>query len=144
MALTSVPLETVEKIRSSLGIEGFNRPHAILADAGDFGTVFTYLPLLPAEFKRLPIDLQRHVYVIGKDRYGIVGHVPKSFELPDKIPIIAVTAVYGEGGRLLELGYQTEERGTVHQVKNTVRRDKLLELAKKKKIPIKTTIRSGS
>ncbi|MBF0499838.1 MAG: hypothetical protein HQM09_06885 [Candidatus Riflebacteria bacterium] len=144
MALTSVSMDIMEKIRSALGLEGFNRPHAILADAGDFGTVFTYMPLLPAEFRKLPADLQRHVYLIGKERYGLVGHVPKSFELSDKIPIVSITAVYGDGGTLLELGYRTDEKGPLYQVKHGLRREKLLELAKKKKIPIKTTIRSRS
>ena len=142
MALKPVPVEIVDQIRQKLGLEKFNRPHAILADAGDFGTVFTYLPLLPEEFKVLPMELQRHVYVIGRNRYGLVGYVPKNFELPDKVPVFAVHAVYNAMGALLELGYQVEEKGTVHQVRHSVRRDKLLELAKKKKIPIKTVVRS--
>ena len=142
MALKPVPVEIVDQIRQKLGLEKFNRPHAILADAGDFGTVFTYLPLLPEEFKTLPLELQRHVYVVARNRYGLVGYVPKHFELPDKTPVVAIHAVYNAMGTLLDLGYQTDEKGPVRQVRHSVRRDKLLELAKKKKIPIKTVIRS--
>lgn len=142
MALKPVPVEIVDQIRNKLGLEKFNRPHAILADAGDFGTVFTYLPLLPEEFKKLPVELQRHVYVIAANRYGLVGYVPKNFELPDKTPILAIHAVYNAMGTLLELGYQIEEKGPVFQVRHGVRRDKLMELAKKKKIPVKTVVRS--
>ncbi|MBF0546154.1 MAG: hypothetical protein HQM08_17040 [Candidatus Riflebacteria bacterium] len=142
MALQPVSTEIIDKIRQALGLDIFNRPHGILADPGDWGTVVTYLPLSSAEFKKLPLDLQRHVYVIGSGRYGLIGYVPKKFNLPPKTEIKAVSAVYDDFGRLIELTYKVDEKGPEYSVTESHRRDQLLETAKKKKISVKTVIRS--
>jgi len=143
MALTAVPLDILERITKSLGMESLNRPHAVLVDPGDFGTVFTYLPLLAEEYQKLPPDLQKYVYVVSRNRYGLVGFVPKNFELPGKIPVVSITAVYGPGGGLAEMTYLAEGEAHHRPVCHSIRREKLLELAKKKKIPVKTVIRAS-
>ncbi|MBF0410478.1 MAG: hypothetical protein HQM10_24245 [Candidatus Riflebacteria bacterium] len=142
MAILPVTFEILETIRKSLGLEVFNRPHGLLADPGDWGTVMTYIPLSATEFKKLGPELQRYVYLVGKGKYGLPGYVPKKFDLPPKVSLFSVSTVYDDFGRLLQVSYKTEEDGPEQFVNDSHRRDKLLETAKKKKIPVKIVIRS--
>lgn len=144
MALVPVSNEVIQEICKVLGVETLSRPHALLADSGDFGTVLTYVPLFPAEFTKLPVQLQRHVYVIGKGRYGLVAFVPKNFEIPKEEEMDFISEVYDEYGNLREMTYSFKGKNVIHRVENSLRREMLQALAKKKKFPIKKTIRSRS
>ncbi len=143
MSLEAIPQEVLERIREKLGLESFSRPFAVLIDPGDFGSVFTYLPLFREEFKKLPPDLQKYVYAIEKGRYGLVSFIPKSFEPFRGGNVTSIQTVINDSGAVAEMKYATDEGGDqLFEVKNHHRRDKLMELAKKKKIPQKSVIRS--
>jgi len=142
MALKTIEPEILQQICEALGVKSFSRPYAILIDRGDLGTVFTYLPLFKNEYSALPLQLQKHVYCIDKGRYGLIGFVPKNFEPPDGGALTSVSTVYNDMGTLLELTYTTSEHEKPYVLENAHRRDKLLEFAKKKKIPLKTVLRS--
>ena len=144
MALEPVGLETLQKINQVLGVESLNRPHAVLVDPGDFGTVFTYVPLFPAEYKKLPPELQRYVYMIGKERYGLVAFIPKAFSIQGEEVVSSVSEVYDEFSNLREVTYVTSPSNRVHKVENNIRKEMLQAFAKKKKIPVKKVIRSRS
>ncbi|OQA10158.1 MAG: hypothetical protein BWY66_00256 [bacterium ADurb.Bin374] len=143
-AMGAKPLtnEVFEQIREALSLKEFARPWAVQLDDGDLGTVFTYIPLSPEEFKTLGPTLQSYVYVIGKGRYGLVGHVPKSFDAAEEGDITGVTVVYNLYHTIVEMSYMLDGHQQPFRVYHTMRRDKLLEYAKKKKIPVKTVIRS--
>lgn len=142
MAAKPVSNEIFEQIRDALSLKDFARPWAVQLDDGDLGTVFTYIPLFSNEFKVLSPALQSHVYLIAKGRYGLVGHIPKSFEAVEEGDITSVTVVYNLYHTIVEMSYQLDGHQQPFRVYHTIRRDKLLEYAKKKKIPVKTVIRS--
>lgn len=144
MTIKPVPTETLEEIRTTLGLESFARPWAVMIDTGDFGTVFSYLPLSAEEYGNLPPKLQSHAYRIDKGRYGLVGFVPKGFQIPREGRVTSVSAEYSETGRILKLSYTIDTTDRVFCVENSVRRETLMEHSKKKKIPIRTVVRSGS
>lgn len=143
-AMAAKPLsnEIFEQIREALSLKEFARPWAVLLDEGDLGTVFTYIPLLPDEFKALGPKLQSHVYLIAKGRYGLVGHIPKSFDPTEEGDIIGVSVVYNMYHTIVEMTYTLDGHARPFSVRHPMRREKLLEYAKKKKIPVKTVIRS--
>lgn len=143
MALEPLSNETLDKIRGALKIEYFSRPHAVLVDQGDFGTVFTYIPLFPKEYLLLPIELQRYVYCVAKGRYGLVAFVPKSFEFRGDGEMTGVSEVYDDFGNLREMSYTIDDQEP-RKLENSVRREQLQVFAKKKKIPVKKVIRSSS
>lgn len=142
MGVKPVSNEEFDQIREALSLKEFGRPWAVQLDDGDLGTVFTYIPLRPEEFKALGPTLQSHVYLIAKGRYGLVGHIPKSFEAPEEGVITGVTVVYNLYHTIVEMSYMLEGHQQPFRVYHSIRRDKLLEYAKKKKIPVKTVIRS--
>ena len=115
-----------------------------MIDSGDFGTVFTYIPLFPGEYERLPLHLRRHAYCIDKGRYGLISFLPRSFELPRDGKVISISTVYNEMGNLKSLTYKTDLDETVYPVENTIRQEKLLVYAKKKKLPVRSLIRSST
>ena len=143
MPLMPIDNEVLDKICRVLGVATFNRPHALLMDQGDFGTVFTYIPLFKKEYSQLPPELQKHVYLVGKSRYGLVAFVPKSFEIAKEDSITSITEVYDDYGNLREISYiLSSNTGCVRKVENSLRREMLQSYAKKKKVPIKKIIRS--
>jgi len=144
MAIESLNIEILDQICKVLGVPSLNRPHALLADPGDFGTVLTYIPLFKSEFKKLPPELQKFVYVVGKEKYGLVAFVPKKFEIPGgDSKIVQVTEVYDDCGTLNELSYTLDDKDkTTYRVEHSLRRDLLQNWAKKKKIPVKKIIKS--
>jgi hypothetical protein len=144
MALEPISNDVMAQICQTLGVTSLNRPHAAFIDPGDFGTVFTYLPLFVDEYKKLPPTLQRYVYVVSKGRYGLVAFVPKNFELPQEGEIDTITETYDEFGNLREMTYNLKESTTLYRLETSLRREKLQALAKKKKIHPKKIIRSRS
>ncbi len=143
-AMAAKPLsnEIFDQIREALSLKDFARPWAVQLDDGDLGTVFTYIPLQPEEFKTLAPALQSYVYLIAKGRYGLVGHIPKSFEALEEGDITGVTVVYNLYHTIVEMSYMLDGHAHPFKVQHSMRRDKLLEYAKKKKISVKTVIRS--
>ena len=135
--------ELVQEMAQALGLPSLNRPHAAHVDPGDWGMVFMYIPLSGEEYGKLPARLKTAVYCFGRDRYGVVVHVPKSFELPAKDKVATISAVYDQMNNLKELAYTTEENPDTRRVQDSVRRDQLLEYAKKKKIPVNVQVRSA-
>jgi hypothetical protein len=142
MALEPVTQEVFAEISRVLGLENLNRPHAAFIDPGDFGTIFSYIPIFKNEFKKLPIELQKHVYVIDKGRYGLAAFVPKTFFFAGDGEVVNVTEVYNLYGNLKELSYQVSDQTQVFHIEHPLRRELLQTLAKKKKIPVKKIIRS--
>jgi hypothetical protein len=100
MAVKIVPSEIIEEIKNTLGLTRFCRPYAALIDPGDFGTVATYLPLFPAEYKKLPPNLQAHVYLIAPGQYGLISLLPRTFESPDGGKVTDVTTESNAWGNL--------------------------------------------
>lgn len=143
MALRPVSPEIVKEMCQALGLPSLNRPHAAQVDPGDWGMVFTYIPIKAEEYTALPTRLKSSVYCFGRNRYGVVVHVPKSFELPEKDKVATISAVYDQMNNLRELGYTTEGNPEMRWIKDSVRQDQLLEYAKKKKIQPKIQVRSA-
>ena len=143
MALRPVSPDILQEMCQALGLPSMNRPHAAQVDPGDWGMVFMYIPLASEEYGKMPARLKSSVYCFGRNRYGVVVHVPKSFELPVKDKVATISAVYDQMNNLKELGYTTEENPEMRRVNDSVRQDQLLEYAKKKKIPVKIQVRSA-
>ncbi len=141
MALRPVSPEILQEMAQALGLPNLNRPHAAQVDPGDWGMVFMYIPISGDEYGRLPPRLKTAVYCFGRNRYGVVVHVPKSFDAPAREKVAKISAVYDQMNNLRELAYATEETPEFRSVVDSVRRDQLLEYAKKKKIPINVRVR---
>ena len=142
MALRAVSPEMLQEMCTVIGVPCLNRPHAAQVDSGDCGTVFIYIPLLPAEYEILPSKLKSAVFCFGKSRFGVVVHVSPNFELLEKDKVNGVAAVYDGMNVLREMSYTTENHASPRVIKDSARRDQLLEHAKKKKIPVKITVRA--
>ncbi|NLI79948.1 MAG: hypothetical protein GX442_26315 [Candidatus Riflebacteria bacterium] len=144
MGIVTVTPALVEEVRQALGLKTFSRPYAVLLDPGDFGTVFTYLPLMNGEYEKLPIPMRRYAYCIDKGRYGLIGYLPKGFETPREGKVATVTVTYNEFHTVVDLAYTLDESpDTTYHVQHPLRREKLLEHAKKKKIPTRSMVRSS-
>lgn len=143
MAVKIVAREHINEILEALGLKSFSRPFAGLIDPGDFGTVATYMPLLQDEYRRLPPNLQRHVYLIGPGRYGLICFLPRIFEAPDGGKVTEVTTLYNAWGKLLKMSYKTD-KGSEFETEHSIRQDKLLAYAKNKKLPIGTSVKITS
>ncbi len=144
MGIITVTPQILEEVRQALKLPSFSRPYAVLLDPGDFGTVFTYLPLMEGEYEKLPLELKKVAYCIDKGRYGLIGYLPKSFETPRDGKVAAVSVTYNEFGTIVDLSYTLDQKPeTVYHVQHPLRREKLLQLAKKKKLPIRSAVRSS-
>ncbi len=143
MALKTVAQEHIKEILDALGLKSFTRPFAGLIDPGDFGTVGTYMPLFPEEYKSLPPNLQRHVYLIGPGRYGLICFLPRTFEAPDGGKVTEVASEYNAWGKLLKMWYKTD-KGSEFETQHSIRQDKLLMYAKNKKLPVSTSVKISS
>jgi len=143
MALKTVEQEHTKEILEALGLKSFTRPFAGLIDPGDFGTVGTYLPIYPDEYKKLPPNLQRHVYLIAPGRYGLICFLPRTFEAPDGGKVTEVSTVFNAWGKMIKVSYKTDKGGEF-ETEHTIRQDKLLLYAKNKKLPIKTSVKITS
>lgn len=128
----AVERQYIDKILSTLSID---RPYAGLIDQGDFGTVGTYIPLYEQEYKKLPKDLQSYVYALAPKRYGIIAFLPRTFEAVDGGKVVSVETTSNAEGKLLKVKYKTDEGGTF-ETEHELRREKLLNYAKNKKLPI--------
>lgn len=143
MALKTVAREHTTAILEALGLKSFTRPFAGLIDPGDFGTVGTYLPIFPDEYKKLPPNLQRHVYLIAPGRYGLICLLPRTFEAPDGGKVTEVSTVSNDWGKVVKVSYKTDKGGEF-ETEHTIRQDKLLVYAKNKKLPIIRSVRITS
>lgn len=143
MAVKIVAREHITEILTALGLKAFARPFAGLIDPGDFGTVGTYLPLFPEEYRRLPPNLQRHVYLIGPGRYGLICFLPRIFEAQDGGKVTEVSTVFSAWGKMIKVSYKTD-LGSEFEIEHTIRQDKLLAYAKNKKLPINTSVKITS
>ena len=143
MAVKTVAREHIEEILSALDLKSFSRPFAGLIDPGDFGTVGTFLPLYPEEYKRLPPRLQQYVYLIGPGRYGLICFLPRIFEAPDGGKVTEVATVFNVWGKMIKVSYKTD-RGSEFETEHTIRQDKLLGYAKNKKLPVSTSVKISS
>ena len=128
----AVERQYINEILSTLGID---RPYAGLIDQGDFGTVCTYIPLYEQEYKKLSKDLQSYVYVIAPKRYGILAFLPRTFEAVDGGKVVSVETTSNAEGKLLKVKYKTDQGGSF-ETEHELRREKLLNYAKNKKLPI--------
>lgn len=136
MALKIVDRQQIEEILAELNINSFSRPFAGLIDQGDFGTVATYIPLYAQEYKKLSPRLQSHVYLIAPGRYGLICFLPRIFEAPDGGKPISIEKQFNSWGKMIKLSYKTDKDGEF-EICHTIRQDKLLAYAKKKKLPEK-------
>ncbi len=143
MAVKIVAREHINEILNALGLKSFSRPYAGLIDPGDFGTVATYLPLFPEEYRLLPPKLQQHVYLIGPGRYGLICFLPRIFETPDGGKVTEVSTLISAWGKMVKVSYKTD-RGSDFETEHTIRQDKLLVYAKNKKLPIYTSVKITS
>lgn len=143
MGIITVNPQIVEEIRTSLDLPNFSRPYAVLLDGGDLGTVFTYLPLMAGEYEKLPVEQRKYAYCVDKGRYGLLGYLPKAFEPAREGKVVGVSVTYNEFGNVVDLSYTLDTFQTTFWVEHPLRRDKLLEHAKKKKIPVKSMVRSS-
>lgn len=143
MAVKIVARQHIDEILSALDLKSFSRPFAGLIDPGDFGTVATYLPLYPEEYRRLPPNLQQHVYLIAPGRYGLICFLPRIFEAPDGGKVTEVATLFNVWGKMVKVSYKTD-RGSEFETEHTIRQDKLLTYAKNKKLPISTSVKISS
>ncbi|RCK78331.1 MAG: hypothetical protein OZSIB_1573 [Candidatus Ozemobacter sibiricus] len=144
MAIITVTPQLLEDIRQALKLPSFSRPYAVLLDSGDLGTVFTYIPLLAGEYEKLPPELKKAAYCLDKGRYGLIGYLPKTFETPRDGNVAAVSVTYNEFGSIIDLSYTLDTAPeTVYHVEHPLRREKLLQYAKKKKLPLRSAVRSS-
>ncbi len=143
MAVKIVTTEIREEILQTLGLKKFSRPFAALIDSGDFGTVATYIPLFPGEYKTLPPNLQAHVYLIAPGQYGLISFLPRTFECPDGGKVTEVSTVHNVWGKMEKVSYKTD-RGGEFITEHSIRQDKLLLYSKKKKLPIYNSVKISS
>ncbi len=143
MALKTVAQEHITAILEALGLKSFTRPFAGLFDPGDFGTVGTYLPVFPDEYKKLPPNLQKHVYLVAPGRYGLICFLPRTFEAPDGGKVTEVSTIFNDWGKMVKVSYKTDKDGEF-ATEHTIRQDKLLVYAKNKKLPIYRSVRITS
>ena len=143
MAVKTVSTEIIEEILQKLGLKKFSRPYAAMIDPGDFGSVATYIPLFPDEYKKLTPNLQAHVYLVAPGQYGLIAFLPRTFEAPDGGKTIEVSTTHNVWGKMIRVAYKTD-RGGEFETEHSIRRDKLLLYAKKKKLPISNSVKISS
>lgn len=143
MAVKTVSSEITNEILQTLGLTKFARPYAAMIDPGDFGSVATYIPLFPEEYKKLPPNLQAHVYLVAPGQYGLIAFLPRTFEAPDGGKPTEVATTHNVWGKMIKVAYKTDKGGEF-ETEHSIRRDKLLLYAKKKKLPISNSVTISS
>ncbi len=143
MAVKTVAKETFKEILQILGLARFSRPYAAMIDPGDFGSVATYIPLFPVEYRKLPPRLQAQVYLVSPGQYGLIAFLPRTFEAPDGGKPTEVSTTHNVWGKMVRVAYKTD-RGGEFETEHSIRRDKLLLYAKKKKLPISNSVTISS
>ncbi|OIP28938.1 hypothetical protein AUK22_03615 [bacterium CG2_30_54_10] len=143
MGILVVNPQIVENICMSLKLKSLSRPYAVLLDEGDLGTVFTYLPLMDGEYEKLPLELRKYAYLLRKGKYCLIGYQPKIFEGARDGKVTSVSVTYNELSNIVALSYTLDTGETSFFVEHPLRRDKLLALAKKKKLPVKSMVKSS-
>ena len=128
MAVKIIPTEIVSEILQILGLKRFARPYAAMIDPGDFGTVSTYIPLFPQEYKQLPPNLQAHVYVVAPGQYGLISLLPRTFEAPDGGKATEVFTVHNVWGKMVKVSYGIHLQSQVIKQINSISKLFLLKL----------------
>ncbi len=129
--------ELISQILDALGLKSFSRPFAGLIDQGDFGTVGTYIPLYEGELEKLPTKLKENAYEIAKGRYGLICHLPRTFDSPDGGKVISMKEIKDKKGNIIEAEYTTDQGNTMVAT-HELRLMKLFTYVKNKKLPVTT------
>lgn len=127
--------ELISKILDALGLKSFSRPFAGLIDQGDFGTVGTYIPLYQGELEKLPKNLKENAYEIAEGRYGLICHLPRTFDSPDGGKVISMKEIKDKKGNVLRAEYTTD-MGNTMVATHELRLMKLFTYVKNKKLPV--------
>lgn len=143
MAIKIVSSDILNEILQALGLSSFSRPYAAMIDPGDFCSVATYIPIFPDEYKKLPPNLQAHVYLVAPERYGLIVFLPRTFETPDGGKPVEVSITHDVWGKMTKVTYKTDKGGEF-ETEHTIRRDKLLAYAKRKKLQISNSLTISS
>lgn len=134
-AVQLVTPEVITKICEALGLKSFSRPFAGLIDQGDFGTVATYIPLYAGELDKLPKDLKENAYEIAKGRFGLICHLPRTFDSPDGGKVVSMVEYTDKSGNVVKADYTTDEGNTMTAT-HELRLMKLTTYVKNKKLPV--------
>ncbi len=126
--------ELINEILLALGLKTFSRPFAGLIDQGDFGTVGTYIPLYQGEVEKLPKNLKVYAYKIASDRYGLICHLPRTFDSPDGGKVVSIKEIQDKKGNIIKAEYTTDSGNTMVAT-HELRLMKLLTYVKNKKLP---------
>ncbi len=129
--------ELIGQILDALGLKSFSRPFAGLIDQGDFGTVGTYIPLYKGELEKLPKKLQENAYEIAEGRYGLICHLPRTFDSPDGGKVVSMKEIKDKKGNILRAEYTTD-LGNTMVATHELRLMKLYTYVKNKKLPVTT------
>lgn len=127
--------ELISKILDALGLKSFSRPFAGLIDQGDFGTVGTYIPLYQGELEKLPKNLKENAYEIAEGRYGLICHLPRTFDSPDGGKVVSMKEIKDKKGNVLRAEYTTD-LGNTMVATHELRLMKLFTYVKNKKLPV--------
>ncbi len=130
-----VTVDTIAKILDGLGLKSFSRPFAGLIDQGDFGTVATYIPLYAGEIDKLSKSLKENAYEIAEGRYGLICHLPRTFDSPDGGKVVAMKEFRDKKDNLVKAEYTTDQGNTMVAT-HELRLMKLQTYVKNKKLPI--------
>lgn len=134
-AVKIVTPELTNQILEALGLKSFARPFAGLIDQGDFGTVATYIPLFLGELEKLPKNLKENAYEIAKGRYGLICHLPRTFDSPDGGKVVSMKEIQDKKGNILRAEYTTDAGNTMVAT-HELRLMKLFTYVKNKKLPV--------
>ena len=127
--------ELTSQILDALGLKSFSRPFAGLIDQGDFGTVATYIPLFAGELDKLPKKLKENAYEIAKGRYGLICHLPRTFDSPDGGKVVSIKQICDKSGNITRAEYTTDAGNTMTAT-HELRLMKLFTYVKNKKLPV--------
>ena len=136
-AVKIVTPELIGQILDALGLKSFSRPFAGLIDQGDFGTVGTYIPLYQGEIEKLPKNLRENAYEIAEGRYGLICHLPRTFDSPDGGKVVSMKEIKDKKGKVLRAEYTTD-LGNTMVATHELRLMKLYTYVKNKKLPVTT------
>ena len=134
-AVKIVTPELISKILDALGLKSFSRPFAGLIDQGDFGTVGTYIPLYEGELEKLPKSLRENAYQIAEGRYGLICHLPRTFDSPDGGKVVSMKQITDKKGKTIRAEYTTD-LGNTMVATHELRLLKLFTYVKNKKLPV--------
>lgn len=127
--------QIISDICHSLGLKSFSRPFAGLIDQGDFGTVATYIPLYAGELEKLPKELKENAYEIAAGRYGLICHLPRTFDSPDGGKVVSLVEYVDKKGNVVSADYTTDAGNTMTAT-HELRLMKLTTYVKNKKLPV--------